>query len=157
MLIQKNGALFQTRVILRLKLLAPLAFKILKGKVANDINSKKISVGGFALSSDVYFFRYLDYMFSTGNHSEKIKFTCKRKSPGNSLIIHRQLTKFEAPSYNNFLDILITIFQFDPLRGHNATKGDNVGNEILVRYFVKKSYTRRSLNQYAPYLSKLGA
>ena len=40
-----------------------------------------------------------------------------KKSPGYLLIIVYQLTKFEAPSCYTFRDILITKFQYDPLKG----------------------------------------
>ena len=38
-------------------------------------------------------------------------------SPGNLLIILYKLTKFEAPSYYSFLNIMITKFHYDPFKG----------------------------------------
>ena len=46
-------------------------------------------------------------------------------SPGNLLITLYKLTKFEAPSYYSFWNILITKFNYDPFKGLKSTKGDN--------------------------------
>ena len=63
---------------------------------------------------DIIFSKYLDYKFSKskickGGKFEKNKITCLKFSPGNLLILY-QVTKFEAPSYNIFLDIMNTNF-----------------------------------------------
>ena len=52
--------------------------------------------------------------FAKGNNSKKIKFnrlTTPTNSPVYLLIILYQLTKFEAPKYNAYLEILISSFQ----------------------------------------------
>ena len=50
------------------------------------------------------------------NNLKKIKDFFFKFSPINLLIILYQLTKFEAPSYNNFQDIMITNFQSSNLQ-----------------------------------------
>ena len=44
---------------------------------------------------------------------------------GNLLTILYQLTKTQVPSLNTFLDILLTRFHANFLKGHNPRKGDN--------------------------------
>ena len=68
-----------------------------------------------------WYIKFSKTKFAKGNNSKKkniiFKFT-----PGNLLIISYKLSKFEAPSCYNFLNILITKFHYAPLY---STKGDN--------------------------------
>ena len=57
--------------------------------------------------------------FKKGNNSEKAPFY---SSPDNLLIIFYQLTMFEAASYNNFWDILITRFNALIWKGQQLQK-----------------------------------
>ena len=61
-------------------------------------------------------------------------------SPGNLLIILYQLTKFEAPHYNSFRDILN--FKFSKSK---SAKGDNSKNKIN---FIEFSQDNLLINLY---------
>ena len=61
--------------------------------------------------------------FSKDNNYKNKQTFFYKLSSGNLFIILYHLTKFEAPRCNTFGNILITKFQYDPLKRHNSIMG----------------------------------
>ena len=78
----------------------------------------------------------------------KKKYSFLLFSPGHLLIINYKLSKFEAHSCYNFLNILITKFHYDPLKGGITPQREIIQiKKIWVSYFLMKNASMKFQNR----------